>query len=250
MSLSILLILLAAAVVTATISAILGMGGGLTLLALMTTLLPPALVVPLHGVIQLSSNFTRTWAFRRHIRWLVFAIYAVPTLLGMVLAAYLYSGSKLVWFRPLIGLFILLFLATRTRLPKLQEPPLWVYAPVGVVVGFVAIFIGATGPLLAPFFLRRDYTKENIIATKAVCQSWLHLLKIPAFLAIGFDYIPHLGALAALMVAVIVGTYIGKYLLNRISRERFFVLFQVVLGGIALLLIVRGLPPLWALLRN
>ncbi len=246
MTLSTLLVLLLAAFVTATISAILGMGGGITLLGVMTALLPPPVVVPLHGMVQLSSNLTRTWAYRKHIRWPIFIAYAVPALVGMGLATRLYSGTKMVWFRPIIGVLIWLFLLTRKRWRTLTAPPRWMYAPLGLVVGLVAIFIGATGPLLAPFFLRSDFSKENIIATKAVCQSWLHLLKIPAFLAVGFNYLPHLRALAMLMLAVVGGTYMGKYLLDRIPRERFFMLFQVVLGLLALVLIVRGAGPLWA----
>ena len=107
----------------------------------------------------------------------------------------------------------------------------------------IAIFIGATGPFLAPFFLRDDFEKENVIATKAACQTWLHLLKIPAFLSLGFDYRPHALLLVLLVGGVIVGTFVGRHLLGRISAERFLVAFQVVLALIALHLIATGV---WA----
>ena len=63
-----MIVLVVACVVTATISGILGMAGGVTLLGVMTALLPAPVVVPLHGIVQLASNWTRTWAFRRHVR--------------------------------------------------------------------------------------------------------------------------------------------------------------------------------------
>ena len=50
------LILVIASFATATVSAILGMAGGVTLLGVMTALLPAPIVVPLHGVVQLASN--------------------------------------------------------------------------------------------------------------------------------------------------------------------------------------------------
>jgi uncharacterized membrane protein YfcA len=102
----------------------------------------------------------------------------------------------------------------------------------------LTIFVGATGPFLAPFFLRDDFDNEQVIATKAVCQTWLHLLKIPAFLALSFNYTPYAPVLVGLVVAVVGGTYLGKYLLNRISKEHFVFWFQLVLGILAVYLIV------------
>ena len=53
---------------------------------------------------------------------------------------------------------------------------------VGFISGISSIFIGAVGPLIAPFFLRSDLNKENIIANKAACQIITHLGKIPIFM--------------------------------------------------------------------
>lgn len=237
---AVLVALIIAALVTAGISAILGMAGGMTLLAVMAALLPATTVVPIHGVVQLSSNGTRTWAFRNSVRWRIVLVYAPASALGTFLATLVWSGDKLYWFRPAIGLFVLAFLVWRRYAPTLRKLPLWVYPILALVVGFVAIFIGATGPLLAPFFLRDDFAKENVIATKAACQFWLHLMKIPAFLALGFNYTEHLPLLGALIVAVVAGTYAGKQLLERLSRRWFLIAFQAVLACLAIYLIVTG----------
>jgi uncharacterized membrane protein YfcA len=239
--LSTTLVLVLACFVTATISGILGMAGGVTLLGVMTALLPPPVVVPLHGIVQLASNWTRTWAFRRHVYWPIFFAFMGPAVLGVVIAANIWADLKLTWFRAWIGAFILLFLLWRRYKPKLRDPPIWSYAALGLVAGLLAIFVGATGPFLAPFFLREDFENEQVIATKAVCQTWLHLLKIPAFLALSFDYSPYAGILAGLVVAVIGGTYFGKHLLSRISKERFVFWFQIVLAALAVYLIVSTL---------
>lgn len=238
------LVLLVACFVTATISGILGMAGGVTLLGVMTALLPAPVVVPLHGIVQLASNSTRTWAFRKHVRWPIFFAFMVPAVAGVAVAANIWADLKLTWFKAWIGAFILLFLLWRRYKPKLRHPPTWSYAVLGLAAGLLAIFVGATGPFLAPFFLRDDFENEEVIATKAVCQTWLHLLKIPAFLALSFDYSPYAAVLVGLVVAVIGGTYFGKHLLSRISKERFVFWFQLVLGALAVYLIastiVRG----------
>jgi len=234
---STVIILLVASFATATVSAILGMAGGVTLLGVMTALLPAPVVVPLHGIVQLASNWTRTWAFRKHVRWPIFFAFMVPAVLGVAIAASIWADLRLTWFRAWIGAFILFFLVWRRYKPKLRNPPVWSYAALGLAAGLLAIFVGATGPFLAPFFLRDDFDNEEVIATKAVCQTWLHLLKIPAFLALSFDYSPYAMVLAALVAAVIGGTYFGKHLLSMISKERFVFWFQFVLALLAVYLI-------------
>ena len=235
-----LITLVLACFATATISAILGMAGGVTLLGVMTALMPARVVVPIHGVVQLASNWTRTWAFRKHIRWSIFLTFMVPAVLGIAIGSLLWSEAKLTWFRAWIGAFILVFLLWRRYKPTLRNPPTWSYGVLGLAAGLLSIFVGATGPFLAPFFLRDDFDNEQVIATKAVCQTWLHLLKIPAFLALGFDYAPYAPLLLTLIVAVIGGTYFGKHLLGRISKERFALWFQVVLAALAVYLIISA----------
>lgn len=232
--------LVVACFATATISAILGMAGGVTLLGVMTALLPARVVVPIHGVVQLASNWTRTWAFRRNVRWSIFFTFMVPAVLGVAIGSLLWSEAKLTWFRAWIGAFILFFLLWRRYKPTLRNPPIWSYGLLGLAAGLLTIFVGATGPFLAPFFLRDDFDNEQVIATKAVCQTWLHLLKIPAFLALGFDYAPYAPLLLALIAAVIGGTYFGKHLLSLISKERFVLWFQVVLAILAVYLILSA----------
>jgi uncharacterized membrane protein YfcA len=234
-------VLLVACFATSTVSAILGMAGGVTLLGVMTALVPAQIVVPIHGVVQLASNWTRTWAFRRHVRWSIFFAFMAPAIAGIAIAATIWADLELTWFRAWVGAFILFFLAWRRYKPELRNPPIWSYAVLGFGAGLLGIFVGATGPFLAPFFLRDDFDNEEVIATKAVCQTWIHLLKIPAFLALRFDYAPYAPLLAALVAAVIGGTYFGKHLLSMISKERFVLWFQLVLAILAAYLIVSTL---------
>ena len=63
-----LITLISAAFITSIISAIIGMGGGVTLLGIMAIIIPNGyMVVAFHGVIQLVSNVTRTTVYREHV---------------------------------------------------------------------------------------------------------------------------------------------------------------------------------------
>jgi len=236
-----ILVLSLAAFATSTVSAILGMAGGIALLAVMALLVPPASVVPIHGVVQLASNFTRSIAYLKSVHWPVFFRFAPPAALGMFAAAWLWSGDKLSWFKPGIGAFILIFLVWRRFKPKMRNLPMAVYVPLGLAAGFLSIWVGATGPFIAPFFLRDDFEKERVIATKAVCQSWLHFLKLPAFLALGYDYRGDVPLLAVLLACVVAGTAFGKRLLSRIEEASFVFYYECVLGAIAASLLLEPL---------
>jgi uncharacterized membrane protein YfcA len=231
------IILLVASMVTAAISGILGMAGGVTLISIMAVLLPASLVVPLHGIIQLASTGTRTIAMGRYIRWR-FVFGFAPTMAGGVwLATRVWSGENMDWFRPAIGVLILLFLFLRHRAPRLSDLPLWTYPFAGIVVGFVNIFVGASGPLAAPLFYRREFSKEEVIGTQAACLAWGHLLKVPAFLSLGFDFLAYRQLLAGLLVCVVCGALLGKYILFRISTKTFMIFFEALLALIAVYLI-------------
>ena len=54
-----MLLLTIAAVLTAAISVVAGLGGGIVRRAMMSLLLPITAVIPVHGVVQLVSNSTR-----------------------------------------------------------------------------------------------------------------------------------------------------------------------------------------------
>lgn len=214
------------------------MAGGVALLGVMAAVLDPAAVVPLHGVVQLCSNFTRALTLLRRIRWTIFAIYTVPAAMGAAAAGLVGAQEHLPWFKPAVGAFILLFIASRYALPKLRNLPLWSFALLGLFTGFLSIFIGATGPLIAPFFLRDDLKPEEVVGTKAAVQSVTHLAKIPVFLALDFDYLAHAELLGILIASVIVGTLIGRTLLAKMSKGVFDAVFQIVLAGVAVHLIV------------
>lgn len=234
-----LIILTASAFATAVLSAIIGMGGGITLLAVLTFLVPAPAIVPIHAVVQFVSNSTRSFAYFRYLRWKYVLMMIAPAVVGMACALQIYKGVKFSQLKVVIGLWIFAFLLWRRFRPKVKNLPNWSYYVVGFIAGFVTLFVGANGPLLAPFFLRDDLKKEEIIGTKAAVQMLLHVLKIPGFLMIGFAFGPYTWHLALMIPAVIIGTFIGKRILHAINEKLFVVLFELTLGTIACYLVIR-----------
>jgi len=211
-------------------------------------------VVALHGIIQLVSNFTRSYVFRQHIKRDIIWQYSPGAMLGLSLSALIIfllinlfqvesaKEIKIDFLKPLIGLFIIWFLFGRRPKPKDEQSN---FFGVGLVSGITTVFIGATGPLIAPFFLRGRLTKETIIANKAVCQAISHSGKIPLFIYFfQFDYFAEMKLLIPLVIAVFVGTNFGKKILSFIPERVFQYLFRATLAIIAVKLIIDPFIPI------
>jgi uncharacterized membrane protein YfcA len=238
--LPILFVLTIAALLTSVLSGATGMGGGVILLAVMALLVDMAYVVPLHGVVQFYSNGFRTFLFFKHTDWRLFCCYAVGLLPGAFLGIYVFQHLDKDVVALLMGIFILLI----TWMPKFRnehKESILIFIPVGVVSGVISIFFGATGPFLAPFFVRKDILKEQLIATKAACQTLAHILKIPLFASIGFNIFQFWPTLLFLCGAVMIGTYFGKKLVGKMTDKQFKGIIKWMLTAVSIKMIITAI---------
>ena len=247
---TLLWVLALAAFVTSIISGIIGMGGGILLLATMLSFLSHAETIPAHGAVQLVSNGTRLLVFLRHVdvkTVLRFAAGALPgSIVGGLLLVWLrkdHIDSTEPYFKIAIGLYVLITtfrpIAKRPASNESAMPRISMFTLFGGLAGVLGLTIGAIGPLIAPAFLHAGFVKERMIATKAVCQMIIHLLKVPIFLASGLVDYAKLGQLIVVMsLMVIPGTLIGKKILARVDEQAFVTLFKLamLLAGLKVLL--------------
>lgn len=229
---------------TAMLSAILGMAGGISLLAAMLLYLDPLVAIPLHGVIQLVSNISRTAVQRKHVRWGLMARFAIFLLPAGFLGFHIIRDLDPALGRILIGFFVLTAVwIPRSWLNKMgagkkNENRTFVF--LGGLVGFLSMTVGATGPLIAPFFLGLGFSRQAIVGTKAACQITAHLSKILIFGIAGFAFSEHLVLLISLSVVTILGTLVGSRLLDKFNEKAFQIGYRSVLTLVALVLIGRG----------
>lgn len=237
-----IIILGIAAFLTSTLSAIIGMAGGITLLAVLLLFLEPLTAIPIHGVTQLVSNGSRVAFQWENIRWGLIARFALLLLPMGAIGIHFAQGMNPVHLKILIGLCIILF----TWLPKFAFMK-WMHNReklnrrfffLGGLVGFVSVIIGATGPLIAPFFLNIGLSRQGIIGTKAACQSVGHFVKLLLFGAVGFAYWDHLPLLGLLCGATLLGSWFGTRILHRVTETAFTLIYRSLLTLIALKLVV------------
>ncbi len=240
-----LAILCGAAFATAMLSAIVGLAGGITLLAVMLLFFEPLVVLPLHGVIQLVSNLSRAWFQRQHVAPNILGYFAVlmlpASIVGLIVGGALPASAL----RIAIGVFVLL--ATwRPRWLLLGMDPSAIdprkrFIALGGCVGFLNMTVGATGPFAAPFFLNTGLSRHALVGTKAATQALGHAIKIVLFGATGFAFFAFAIPLVALSVCVVLGSFVGTKILDRVNERWFDRLYRGVLTVIAIRLLFSEL---------
>jgi uncharacterized membrane protein YfcA len=240
-----LFILCAASLFTAGVSAVLGMAGGIMLLAVMLLFLEPAVAIPIHAVVQLTSNSSRTVIHARSVRRDLLVPFMILLLPAGALTLPLVQIAPDDALRLAIGVFVLVatwrkrWLLLGIDLERLPIRPR--FALIGAGSGAIGPLVGATGPFIAPFFLGIGLNRFELIGTKAACQTTGHLAKMILFAIAGFAFMDYVGLIVGMAGSVVAGTWLGTRVLHHIDDNRFTQLYRLTLTAIALRLVWNGL---------
>ena len=216
---------------TSTLTAAVGIGGGLLLLTVMVSFLPPIIVLPVHGVIQMGSNGGRMTVMRRYVDWRIWGFFAIGSILGVILAGQVFINLPLEVLRALLGLFVLYAVWT----PKLKPSNIALkgYTLVGIGTTFITMFVGATGPLVSSFLSPKKLGRERVVATLAACMTIQHGLKGIAFGVLGFYFQPWIPVIVIMIATGFLGTLLGRRILKKLPERLFSRLFRIVLTVLA-----------------
>ncbi|MFK7915932.1 MAG: TSUP family transporter [Pseudomonadales bacterium] len=233
-------------VATSTLSGLLGMAGGMILMAILLAVISVPATMTLHGAVQATANGSRAWFLRKHIAWAVLP----PYLIGAMIAVALFSWLLITPSEGLILIVIGIFPWLARVMPSLKG--LDVLKPVtaavcGLVVTSAQLFAGASGPLLDVFYLNSKLDRFGVIASKALTQAIGHVLKLVywgGIIGVSDTLSPTLIVVA--MAAAVVGTRLGTWLLARWNQAGFRRWSGAVILTIATLCLVRGVTLLWA----
>jgi len=230
--------LVALSFVTSLITATFSLGGGSLMIIAMTLVMPPVVVVPVHGCVQLGSNVGRAFALRDHIQWNFILWLGLGAVIGAVVGgkfAYLIPENV---FAALIGLFVLV--TTWLPQPKFIAESRIVQFVGGCVVSALGMVVGAAGPLLAAF-VRGLPDRRQLVATHATLNALQHLFKVVVFVALGFAFRQYLPLVLVMVAAGFGGTAVGSRLLTRVPESVFRLAFRILLSLAAAELIRKAL---------
>lgn len=213
------------------IAASLGLGGGMLVLATMATVLPPIVLIPLHGVVQLGSNAGRAIIMARHVLYAIMPAFLVGTILGAAIGGWTFQALP-IWALQLV---LALFVLYATWAPKFRSsmPGPAKFFGVGAVGAFTTMFVGGTGPLIAPFVNAACGERQQVVATHAFLMSLQHGFKVVAFGMIGFAFGPYIPLLVGLLLFGFLDTLVGRRVLDRLPEPVFRRGLQVILTVLA-----------------
>ena len=222
---------------TAALSGVFGMAGGLLLKGALALVLPVSATFVVHGILQLVANAWRAILHRRHVDLKIVGLFAIGSFAAGAVMAYVALEPTKATLYLLMGLVPgLVWLPDGWVKVDASRPGQALLA--GFIVTGVNLTAGVAGPLLDVFFVRTALTRHEIVATKAATQVFSHIMKIAVYgaplLAIGGKGMPPAWVFALAIPLSMLGTAAGGLVLNRLSDvnfKRYLRLILTVIGA-------------------
>ncbi len=239
------LLILFSALITAFISGVFGMAGGMIFMGIIVSVMGVAEAMVMHGAVQSFSNGFRCYLLRPDIRWDIVGykvLGAVPTIGLLAFAAYI--PQKYVLYLVLGTLPFLLWLPRGWMQGDINKPLHAVFC--GFMVIGLNLVAGVAGPALDFFYVKTSLGRKEIVATKAVTMLGAHIVKIfffglPLIAMHGLTTLPPLWVFAAVIPFIFLGTFLGTRLLNKFSDIGFRQYTKYLVTLIGFVYIWRGL---------
>lgn len=231
-------IIVAGSFLAAVTNAAFSAGGALIILAVTSTVLPVASIVPIHSTLLIGSTSTRVLFFWREIDWKIAGPFLVGSVVAVTIGARIYVElpETIIATAISIVMLIAIWLPEVSWRPTLRHP--W------AIVGFIHSLLStlfAYGALLHAIILHTGLKKGQIVGTMAACLTGMSLLKIVGYTINGFDYAPYLQIIVFSIAAAFLGTWLGKMVVDRISEALFRTVFRALVTVTAIRLLYVGL---------
>jgi len=234
-----ILILFAGAFIAAAVSGAAGFGGALLLLPLMVHRVGAELAVPLLTITQIVGNASRIAFGWKQIQWRMSGYFLLTALPAAAVGALSFVNIPRGWLVRLIGILLLLVVVLHTWSRWRPQPDKRGLLIGGALTGLFSGLAGSAGPLGAAVFLSLGLPPIAYLATEATSAVALHLVKLAVYQPT--LHLPvSLWSLALwLGVAMVLGTWASRRLVERIPPKHFraFVTVLLVLVGLRMALL-------------
>ncbi|PJZ47657.1 sulfite exporter TauE/SafE family protein [Leptospira saintgironsiae] len=208
------------------VSTICGGGASLILIPILTSLLTPS-IVPFALTLGTASNSaSRIIVFRKSIDWKIFYWFVPFSIPAVLLGAWLIKFLNPIYLQLSVSLFLLanlpeIFQSKADHETKEKPYSNVIIAILGFFSGLVSGITGAIGLIFNRFYLNYGLKKEEIVATRAANELFLHLFKLAVYIALGFYSESAIYIGVSIAFASIISSFSIKYILPYISDLAF-----------------------------
>ena len=221
---------------TSTVTGVVGIGGGMMLIAILPSFLPLNALIPVHGLTQMSSNLSRAVFGYKDVQYEVIPKFLLGSAIGIGIFAGILNVISLEYVPLFIGAYILLSLWSEKFNEKIKRYESYFLA--GFFQTGLSMVVGATGPLTMTLLLKDYGDKNKVVATGAALMSITHILKVFVFMYFGFVFFDYLGVIVAMIIGAVAGSWTGTQLRDKIEGKKFVLILKVLLSALAIYVIV------------
>ena len=221
---------------TSIVAAVVGIGGGMMLIAILPSFLPTNALIPVHGLTQVSSNLSRAYFGRKDIEYSVVPKFLLGSFLGIAFFAGILSLISLEYVPLFIGIYILLSLWSEKFNEKIKKYENYYIA--GFFQTGLSMVVGATGPLTMTLLLKDFKDNDIVVSTGALLMSITHFLKVLVFIYFGFLFFDYIFIIISMILGAVLGSYVGTKARNLIDGKKFTIILKVLLTVLAINLII------------
>lgn len=221
---------------TSTVAGVVGIGGGMMLIAIMPSFIPLNALIPVHGLTQMSSNLSRAVFGYKDVQFEVIPKFLLGSFIGIGIFAGILNFISLEYVPLFIGTYILLSLWSEKFNEKIKRYESYFLA--GFFQTGLSMVVGATGPLTMTLLLKDYQDKDKVVATGAALMSITHILKVFVFMYFGFVFFDYIGIIVAMIIGAVAGSWAGTQLRDKIEGKKFLMLLKVLLSALAIHVIV------------
>lgn len=226
------------------ISGVFGMAGGMVLLGVLLHYFDVATGMILFSIIQLFANGWRVVQWRHYVLWPIFGWYVVGALIS----------SAFMWLIALVPDKITVYLMLGLMpfvielLPAAMRPNIeWRGVPLlsGIATTVIQILAGVGGLFLDIFFQKSSLDRKTTNATKAVAQTFSHVVRAVYFGTLaGVGDLPLAWTAPAILLAI-AGTSLAPYVIERMTDHGFRQWTRALILAISLLYLGRAAWLAW-----
>lgn len=213
--------------ITSAITAVAGMGGGILLLAILPLVLPSNVIIPIHGVVQLSSNLSRFVLGLKDALLKPILLFSMGALIGALLG-YSFLGhfnSNIIPLLTSIFILIVLWIPLKKIIVKIRGR----YFTLGIFQTATSLFVGTTGPLSTAVLISEGHKPDQVLVTNAGLNTILNILKTFLFFLIGFNFNDYFLQIILMCFFSIIGSKIGMRFRGYLSENITQIVLKVLI---------------------
>ncbi len=218
-----------------------GMGG--LSLPLMSLVVPPVQAVAITLPILMTQDVVSLWAYRSQIHWRNVRLCLPGTMIGISVGALLTTRTPNAAVLLMVGLIACGFVLTTVRAraeapatsPDARRATLW-----ASVAGFTSFIANAGGPPMQVYLMPQKMPPPVFAGTMTMLFAIVNWIKFVVFLGLGQVSTANLSTSVALMPIAVASTFLGVWMVRRLSGAKFYPIVRALTFLIGLKLIWDG----------